>query len=244
MEHTVHFIAEILAITIGVQLYFRSKVIDSVSEQARIYLIIGALLGALFGSRFFAALEDPSLFINPPSILYYYANKTIIGGIAGGIIGIEIAKKFLKISAWTGDRALVPLAVAIIIGRIGCFVAGVQDGTVGGPCDYFWCLEQGDEILRHPNSLYEITFISLFLVAYHQVKTLRPGFLLPILDTPGAAFRAFIVGYFTLRFGIEFLKDTHPLLLDINSIQIVCILFVLWYTKDLIKVYRKARQIG
>ncbi len=240
MEQTFHYITDLLATLIGVQLYLRSKLSDTLLPDQRLFVILGALLGALFGSRVIAALEDPALFLTAPDHLYYIVNKTIIGGIAGGILGIEIVKKFLKVSVWTGDRALVPLAVAIIIGRIGCFVAGVQDGTVGGPCDYFWCLEQGDGIFRHPNSLYEITFITLFLLAYHQVKQLRPNFFLPILNTPGAAFRLFIVGYFSLRFGIEFLKDTHPLFLNINSIQIVCILFVIWYLKDLVKVYRKA----
>ena len=236
-ETIVHFITDTLSIFVGVYLYTHSKVIDTLNENKRLILIVGALIGALLGSRLLAALENPELFINPPSLLYYYSGKTIIGGIAGGILGIEVAKRILGIQVWTGDRALVPLAIAIIIGRIGCFVLGVTDGTVGGACNYFWCLEQGDGILRHPNSLYEIGFVLIFILVYTIIKRAQPISLLTILNTPGASFRVFIVLYFLLRFGIEFLKDTHPLFLNLNSIQIVCTGFILWYLMDLIRIH-------
>lgn len=241
MELPLHFITDFLAIAVGVQLYVHSKVDDTVRGEDRTFILIGALIGALIGSRLIAALEDPSLFLNPPSILYYYLNKTILGGVAGGILGVELFKKIAGITAWTGDRTLVPLGVAIIIGRIGCFVTGVQDGTVGGPCTYAWCLEQGDGILRHPNSLYEIAFVALFLMAYFAIQHTKPKILNFILETRGAFFRVFIVGYFSLRFCIEFLKETHPLLWGLNSIQIVCLLFIMWYMHDLIRVFLRPR---
>ncbi len=227
---------------VGVRLYLRSREHDSLKEEQRLYLLVGALVGALVGSRLIAALEDPVLFLQATDLVYYVAGKTIIGGVAGGIVGVEVVKKILGISVWTGDRTLVPLAVAIIIGRIGCFVMGVEDHTVGGPCDYFWCLEQGDGMLRHPNSLYEIAFLSLFLIGYGYAKKFRPASLLFALDTPGVSFRMFIASYFSLRFGIEFLKETTPLWLHMNSVQIVCILFVLWYSRDIIKIYFATRR--
>jgi len=241
MELSLHFITDFLAIAVGVQLYVRSKVDDTVRGEDRTFILIGALIGAFIGSRLIAALEDPSLFLNPPSFLYYYLNKTILGGIAGGILGVELFKKIAGITAWTGDRTLVPLGVAIIIGRIGCFFTGVADGTVGGPCTYAWCLEQGDGILRHPNSLYEIAFVTLFLVVYFAAQHFKPRVLHFILETRGAFFRLFIVDYFSLRFFIEFLKETHPLLWGLNSIQIVCLLFIIWYMRDLIRVFLCAR---
>ncbi len=237
-----HYLAELVAVFVGVRLYMRSREQDTLREEQRLCLLIGALIGALIGSRLVAALEDPALFLQAADLLYYVTGKTIIGGIAGGIVGIEAVKKILGISVWTGDRTLIPLAVAIIIGRIGCFVAGVEDHTVGGPCDYLWCLEQGDGILRHPNSLYEIVFLSLFLIGYRYVKKYQPPFLLPALETPGVFFRIFIVGYFSLRFCIEFLKETNPLWLHLNSVQLVCVLFVLWYAKDIFRVYVTARR--
>ncbi|MEZ4104020.1 MAG: prolipoprotein diacylglyceryl transferase [Candidatus Paceibacterota bacterium] len=242
MELVFHQITELLATLVGVHLYLKSKEKDTLNDEQRLYVIIGALIGALFFSRLIADLENPELFFNPSNILYYFTNKTIIGGIAGGIIGIEITKKIFGIRAWTGNRALAPLIVAIIIGRIGCFVAGVQDGTVGGPCNYFWCLEQGDDVLRHPNSLYEITFLSLFLFSYFYILRLKDSVVRKILVEPGVAFRIFIIMYFSLRFSIEFLKDINPLVLGLNSIQVICLIFVVWYIKDLwFKYHRQLR---
>ena len=131
MEITFHYVTDLLATVIGVHLYLRSRIKDSISEEHRIYIIIGALIGALIFSRLVAALENPELFLNPPNYFYYFSGKTIIGGIVGDILGIELVKKMLGIKIWTGNRALVPLIVAIIIGRIGCFVSGVQVGISG-----------------------------------------------------------------------------------------------------------------
>lgn len=242
MEFSFHYVTDILSTVIGVELYIRSRVDDTVPNEKRFYVLLGALIGALIGSRLIAALENPTFFLHPPSFLYYYANKTVVGGIAGAIVGIEIIKKWLSIRVWTGDRTLMPLMIALIIGRVGCFFTGVQDGTVGGPCSYAWCLEQGDGILRHPNSLYEIIFVSLFLVGYIYVRKYNTTFFRAILGTRGASFRLFIILYFSLRFGIEFLKETHPLIGGLNSIQLVCLAVVLWYVRDLIRVVKTFKK--
>jgi phosphatidylglycerol:prolipoprotein diacylglycerol transferase len=210
------------------QLYFYLNKKSVIPESKKIWYIVGALIGALLGSRLLAALENPYLFLHPPTWLYYYMNKTIIGGIAGGIVGIEIAKKILGIRTKTGDGVVLPLMVAIIIGRIGCQLTGVSDGTIGVPCNYFWCFMQGDEFTRHPLPLYEILYI-LFLVPLFYYFSKREFF------KEGFLFRLFIILYFGLRFFLEFLKDTYPLLLSLSAIQIVCLCVVLYYSFASIK---------
>lgn len=231
MEHPFHYLTDLLSTLVGMQLYLQSKVRDMVPEEKRLIVLIGALIGAVVGSRLVSALENPVLFLHPPALLYYYANKTIIGGIAGGILGVEFVKKLIGVREWTGDRVLVPLGVAIIIGRIGCFFTGVADGTVGGPCSYVWCLVQGDGIPRHPNSLYEIVLILVLLGA--NFWYLRKHAIAHPLK-PGVRFRFFILAYFFLRFWIEFLKDTHPLLFALNIIQWVCLGVFGWYLRDVV----------
>jgi prolipoprotein diacylglyceryltransferase len=226
---TIHLITDYISIFVGIQVYFlffRKQ--SHTNESQKIIYIIGALIGALIGSRLLAALENPYLFLHPPTLLYYYLNKTIIGGIAGGIIGIEITKKILKIKENTGDTVVIPLMVAIIIGRIGCQMVGVADGTIGIPCDYVWCFKQGDEFARHPLPLYEIIELLILLPFFYyalQKKLFRQGFL----------FRAFIIIYFGTRFLLEYIKDTNPLIASLSAIQIVCLSFVFYYIFDSIK---------
>ncbi len=225
----IHLITDYLSIFVGMQLYYvLNKKSNTVHDDAKIWYILGALVGALFGSRILAALENPHLFLHPPTWLYYYANKTIIGGITGGILGVEIAKKFLRIQSNTGDTVVIPLMVAIIIGRIGCQLTGVIDGTIGGVCDYMWCFKQGDDFRRHPIPLYEI----------FEVLTLLPLFYIWIKNKiykDGFVFRLFIIIYFGLRFLFEYLKDIQPILLSLSAIQIVCLLVVFYYIFDSIK---------
>src|SRR4029079_12793102 len=51
------------------------------------------------------------------------------GGIAGGIIAIELYKKIAGIRERTGARFALPLAASVAVGRIGCYLAGLDDFT-------------------------------------------------------------------------------------------------------------------
>jgi prolipoprotein diacylglyceryltransferase len=220
----IHLFTDYLSIFVGVQLYFwMNKKETVIGEDRKYWYLLGGAVGALLGSRLLAALENPDLFFNPPTWLYYYLNKTIIGGVAGGIVGIEIAKKILGIKTSTGDAVVIPLMVAIIIGRIGCQLTGVADGTIGSVCDYAWCFTQGDAFARHPIPLYEIIELTLLLpLFYHwiHIKRFKEGFV----------FRLFIIVYFGCRFFFEYIKDVHVFLFGLSAIQIVCLMFVFYYT--------------
>jgi prolipoprotein diacylglyceryltransferase len=217
------------------QLYYSLNKVSSVSKENKIWYILGALVGALIGSRLLAALENPDMFFHAPTWLYYYVNKTIIGGIAGGVLGVEVSKKFLGIKTNTGDGTVIPLIIAIIIGRIGCQVTGVADGTVGTPCDYFWCFQQGDAFNRHSIPLYEIIeLLALLPLAWVALKKK--------IFEEGFVFRLFIIVYFGFRFFFEFLKDIHPVFLTLSAIQVVCMLFVFYYIFDSInsRLYKRS----
>ncbi|HEX4571929.1 MAG TPA: hypothetical protein VH184_15960, partial [Dongiaceae bacterium] len=59
--------------------------------------------------------------------------RSILGAILGGVIAAEIYKGIFGIRGSTGAVLVLPLAVAIAIGRIGCFLAGLPDYTYGTP---------------------------------------------------------------------------------------------------------------
>ena len=61
--------------------------------------------------------------------------KSLVGGLAGAILAIEILKRRLGITGSTGLRFVAPVAAAIAVGRLGCFFAGIEDRTYGTPTD-------------------------------------------------------------------------------------------------------------
>ncbi len=194
-------------------------------------IIAGLFIGALIGSRIVAALENPTLFFHASTWLYYISDQTIAGGIAGGLVGVEIVKKVLGIQRKTGDLFVYPLLLGIIIGRIGCFLKGVSDGTVGLPCNLPWCFNQGDGIPRHPTSLYEILFLILiwfFLLYIQKKKVLQEGEL----------FSIFVFSYALWRFFVEFIKPLNPLWHGLSAIQLVAAALVIYYFIYFIKRYK------
>src|SRR4051812_10902562 len=108
-----HLITDFISMAVGGALYWFLSKGDGISPQKREYLLIGAGLGALIGSRLIGSLETPAFFFHPSTLLYYYASKTIIGGIAGGILGIEAAKLIIGYKNSTGDKITIPLIISI-----------------------------------------------------------------------------------------------------------------------------------
>ncbi len=223
----IHLFTDYLSLLVGFQLYLYFNK-STLPPQHRFTYIIGALVGALVGSRLLAILSDPALFSEHISLIIIFSNKTIIGAIVGGIIGIEIAKKISGITTRTGDGTVIPLSIAIIIGRIGCEVTGVTDGTIGAVCHYAWCFMQGDAFPRHPLPLYEITYLLVLLPIFYTAWKKN-------IFSEGSLFRIFIILYLGLRFFLEFLKDTFTIF-GLSPIQYVCLAVCLWYLYTLTQI--------
>jgi len=225
-----HLILYLLAFFLAFQyyLYLRNDRRDFITEENRWFIIIGATIGALFGSRLLAALEVPSLFFNPPSFLYYLLSQTIVGGLLGGYIGVELVKLIISEKRNTGDLFTYPIILGMIIGRTGCFLTGVSDRTVGIASEFIFAIDQGDGILRHPTSLYEIIFLLLlwvFLLLVQKNYNLKNGNL----------FKLFMIFYLMFRFVIEFIKPVIPLILGLSGIQIASLIGVVFITSVLLK---------
>ncbi len=221
-----HTIFDLLSLFIAYRffLYQKSRIHRAVplNPKAEWGILIGGATGAVIGSRLIGSLENPELFFLVTSWQYYFYTKTIVGGIAGGILGVEAAKKLVGVTKRTGDIFVKPLMLAIIIGRIGCLLTGVQDGTVGFESTLPWAFDQGDGINRHPTSLYEIIFLVLlwrYISNRHKLLAL----------VSGHQFRVFIVAYFSFRILVDFIKPSLPLILNLSSIQLCALSFVFYY---------------
>ncbi len=222
-----HTLFELLGFFLGFRyyLYLRRQQVDVISDQGRLWIIIGATFGALIGSRLVGALEDPQRFFSAAtSWLYYYQSKTIVGGLLGGLWGVELIKKMIGVKHSSGDLFTFPIILGMIIGRIGCFSMGVFEPTYGLPSSLPWAMDLGDGVLRHPTALYEIVFLLAcwsFLYFLQKKETL----------VSGAKFRLFMVAYLSYRFMVEFIRPGEVLGLGMTTLQWTSLVGLVYYWK-------------
>ena len=157
---------------------------------------IGAFCGAFLGAKVPFVLADWQGLVSGAAWLA--DGKTILCGIVGGYFGVEIAKWSLDIRVKTGDTFAVPVAVAVAIGRVACFVGGCCFGT---PTSLPWGVvfpAAQDGVPRHPTQLYEAAF-HLSLAGVLFVLQQRGLFR-------GQLIKLYILVYLAYRFATEFIR--------------------------------------
>ena len=227
----IHLVLEYLAFFIAFRyyVYLRKRSTDIISSNNRLSIILGAALGALIGSRLVGFLENPLINFSQENIIQLLNTKTIMGGLFGGLLGVEFAKKRIGETRSSGDLFTFPIILGIFIGRVGCFLSGINEFTYGHETTSVFGMDLGDGILRHPTSLYELVFLILL---FEGLKTLKKRATLK----NGELFKWFMILYFGFRFFIEFLKPNVFYVFGLSTIQILCIICLLYYRKTIINL--------
>lgn len=231
----VHLIFEYLAFFLGFRYYvwLRRLKNDSISNKNRLSVILGAIVGAFFGSRLIGFLENPLITFSIENTIQLLNTKSIMGGLFGGLIGVEVSKKIINEAQSSGDLFVFPIIIGIIIGRLGCFFSGINEFTYGKETNLFTGLDLGDGLYRHPISLYEILFLFfLFLFLKHIIPRTK--------HENGLLFKIFMLIYFGFRFCIEFIKPNVFYIFGLSSIQWLCILCWLYYIQTIKKILKNA----
>ncbi|MFO1226818.1 prolipoprotein diacylglyceryl transferase [Roseateles sp.] len=195
-------------------------------------VLVGLLLGAGLGNKLVFLIERPDVLMAMLQGQPLWPGQSIVGGLLGGLIGVEMAKKLSQQTRSTGDAMVWPLVLGISIGRVGCFIAGLHDDTYGVATTLPWGVDFGDGIPRHPTQLYEIGVLMLLGTALHHLRA-------RLATTPGLAFKLFLSSYLGWRFVVEFLKPVpvaYPL--GLSGIQWTCLFALLLYLPF---VWRDAR---
>ena len=225
-----HGICEFVGIFVAFRYYLwlKRRQGDTVESMNRLYVVIAATLGAVGGSHLLGALENiPEWRSSPHFWIYLYSNKTLVGGIIGALICVELVKKVIGERQNTGDLFTYPLMLGMIIGRIGCFSAGVYEQTYGYSSRLPWAMDLGDGILRQPVALYEIVFLMLLWAALIMVQRRY------VLEQ-GALFKLFIISYLLFRFLLDFIKPGWRYFFGLGSIQLTCIAGLLYYYRYIV----------
>jgi phosphatidylglycerol---prolipoprotein diacylglyceryl transferase len=169
-----------------------------------VYIAMGLLIGGRVGYFLF---YDFSVFYTDPLELFklWHGGMSFHGGLIGGFIGAYWFTKKKRIDFWTmADITVVPLGLALALGRIGNFINGE---LYGRPWNGFLCVDYTQnphtgflpQLCRYPSQIFEaaknlIIFSVLFTL---KDRKLKKGFL----------FWLFVFMYGCLRFSVEFFRE-------------------------------------
>lgn len=226
-----HPVAETLGIFIGFRyfLYQRKKTGDALDQGNRVWVVIAALFGSLLGSRLIGGLENITALKETNNILlHFYQNKTVVGGLLGGLFGVELVKKIIGEKKASGDLFVFPFMLSLIIGRIGCFSMGVYEETYGTVTSSLTGMNLGDGLPRHPVTLYEISFLLVLWIALKKTALKKQL-------ANGALFKLFMISYFIFRFLLDFIKPHYTFNIGLSTIQLTCIAGLVWYLPYIIQ---------
>ena len=229
VSHTPHLIFETLAYFVAARVYWRAQPALQPLPADRFLLLACAIFGAALGSKGLHVFEHLPTLLARHDMALWIGGKSVLGGLLGGTLGVELAKRTIGWRAPTGDAWVAPIVVGLVIGRLGCQLSGLWDQTYGNPTSLPWGWDYGDGIARHPVAAYEMIGVTLLYVAV----TTRWH------DRPGARFAALLFGYSALRFVLEYLKppfgplapDTLPVALyaGLTAIQWAAVAGCAWY---------------
>jgi phosphatidylglycerol:prolipoprotein diacylglycerol transferase len=170
---------------------------------------VGGFCGAMLGSKLPFFMAD---WENLDGGLTWFADgKTIMFGIVGGYLGVELAKWTLEVRVRTGDTFAAPVALAVALGRLACYVGGC---CFGQPTSLPWGVvfpSSGTLEPRHPTQLYEFAFHLSMAALLWEFK--RRGWFKDQLA------KLYILTYLVFRFVTEFLRPEQQLALGLTAYQ-------------------------
>jgi len=182
-------------------------------------IVVGGALGARVASMIEAGLADGT---GALAWAWIYGGRSILGGLSGAYVGALVGKRLAGYPHRTGDLFAPAVALALAVGRIGCFLTEAP----GRPTSLPWAITVSPEqaatipecpgcvagVAMHPSFLYEIAFLVL---AFGALRALRDR-----LTAPGELFPLFLAAYAAFRFGVEFTRANPPLLGGLTGSQV------------------------
>jgi phosphatidylglycerol:prolipoprotein diacylglycerol transferase len=180
------------------------------SRGERLGVGLGAFCGAMIGAKVPFLLADLEGLLSGRA--WFENGKTIVFGLAGGYLGVEVAKACLGLRVKTGDSFAVPVAAAVAVGRWSCFAAGCCYGTATG---LPWGVDFGDGIRRHPTQVYES--------AFHAAAAVGLAWLLSRGLLKGQLIKLYILAYLAYRFLTERIRPEPVLALGLTGYQWACL---------------------
>ena len=186
-------------------------------DDRLIVVFIAALAGAFLGAKVIYFAAEGWLHVHDGNFwAQLAAGKSILGGLLGGYLSVEVAKRLTGYRGITGDwfATIVPLAVAL--GRVGCATHGCCLGRV---CEASWfTVADAAGVARWPAAQMELGFNLAAAAALFALR--RAGKL------PGQHFHIYLIAYGSFRFVHEFERATPAVLGWVSGYQFAALVMV------------------
>jgi phosphatidylglycerol---prolipoprotein diacylglyceryl transferase len=223
-----HDVFTVLGLLVGLALYYRELRRRGMLDQRIVAISIIVVVGGAVGARLITAWEHLDYYRllgeAPLTWVIEHSGKSLIGAIAGGYLAGVLAKRALGYTRSTGDCYALAIPVAIVIGRVGCFLSELPLGT---PTDLPWGIRvdpaaaaafvrcPGCDGPMHPSMLYEIAFSAAAALAI-----VRWGRRVPV---PGDLLKAYLLAAGIFRFFVELVRGNEVQAFGLTGPQIVLI---------------------
>jgi phosphatidylglycerol---prolipoprotein diacylglyceryl transferase len=223
-----HDVFTILGLLAGLAIYYRELRRRDMLEDRIVAISLAVVLGGAVGARLITAWEHLEYYRllgeAPLTWVIEHSGKSLIGAIAGGYVAGVVAKRLLGYRRSTGDCYALAIPVAVVIGRIGCFLSELPLGT---PTDLPWGIRAdpaavaafvrcpGCDQAMHPSMLYEIAFNLAAIAAIVRWRHRVP--------VPGDLLKAYLLAAFGFRFLVEYVRANEVQALGLTGPQIVLI---------------------
>ena len=223
-----HDLFTILALIFGLGIYSVELRRRGMLDGPIVWISLTALLCGAIGARLITAWEHLEVYAafadRPFTYVIEHSGKSILGALAGGYLGIIVAKRAFGYRQSIGDSYALAIPVATAIGRVGCFLTELPLGT---PTSLPWGMSVSPAAAAnfsvcpgcggpmHPSMLYEIAFN---LVAIAVILRYRH-----VVPVRGDTLKLYLLAAGVFRFLVEFVRGNEVQAFGLTGPQIVLI---------------------
>jgi prolipoprotein diacylglyceryltransferase len=97
-------------------------------------------------------------------------------------------------------------------------------------------MDLGDGLMRHPVALYEIAYLFCLWIIFLNIDK-------RVTLANGVRFKLFMIAYLIFRLLLDFIKPGSRYLFGLGTIQISCILGLLYYSKTIFTLLFKPKEL-
>ncbi|XTR51890.1 prolipoprotein diacylglyceryl transferase [Pseudarthrobacter sp. So.54] len=144
-------------------------------------------------------------------------DRSILAGLVGAWFGVHLGKRMTGYRESTGDLLAPAVALALIVGRVGCLTTELPGTPTGGEWGIVLTPAQAaltgglTGVGLHPSFAYEMVFhLAAFAAMWHFRDRLAHS---------GDLFVCYVAAYALFRFGVEFVRGNEVLWLGMSKPQ-------------------------